>query len=46
MEESNSCSAKIAFFREQDLAGVCIWVLDGVKEPPETFTLIRKHLRE
>lgn len=45
-EDDESLAAKLAFFREQDVAGICIWVLDGVKEPPETFSLIRKHLLE
>jgi len=43
-EDDESLAAKLSFFREQDLAGVCIWVIDGVQEPPETFKLIRKHL--
>jgi spore germination protein YaaH len=45
-EDDESLAAKLDHFREQDLAGVCIWVLDGVKEPRETFTLVRKHLLE
>jgi spore germination protein YaaH len=45
-EDDESIAAKLAFFREQELAGVCVWVLDGAKEPPETFQLIRKHVLE
>ena len=45
-EDEESLAAKLAFYREQDLAGVCIWVLDGAKEPPETFQAIRKHFLE
>jgi spore germination protein YaaH len=45
-EDDESMAAKLAFFREQDLAGVCIWVLDGAKEPPETFQVLRKHFLE
>jgi GH18 family chitinase len=45
-EDDESLAAKLAYFREQDLAGVCIWVLDGVKEPRETFSLVRSHLLE
>jgi GH18 family chitinase len=42
-EDDESFAAKLAYFREQDLAGACIWVLDGAKEPSETFTLVQKH---
>ena len=45
-EDDESLAAKLAFFREQDVAGVCIWVLDGAKEPPETFQVLRKHFLE
>lgn len=43
-EDDESLAAKLAYYREQDLPGICIWVLDGVKEPRETFALVRKHL--
>jgi len=35
-----------ALFREQDLAGVCLWAADGVREPAETFKLVRRHILE
>lgn len=44
--QDSLAAEKLAWFREQDLPGICIWVLDGVEEPPETFALIRKHLLE
>lgn len=45
-EDDESLGAKLACFRELGVGGACIWVLDGVKEPPGTFTAIRKHLLE
>ena len=45
-EDEQSLAAKIKLFRDQDLAGVCVWVLDGVREPADTFTSIRKYFVE
>jgi len=45
-EDEESFAAKLKLFRRHDLAGVCIWVLDGVREPADVFTSIRKHILE
>jgi len=45
-EDDESLAAKLEHFREQGVAGVCVWVLDGAKEPPETFKALRKHFLE
>jgi spore germination protein YaaH len=45
-EDDESFAAKLAFFREQDVAGVCLWAVDGVREPAETFKLLRRHILE
>ncbi len=44
-EDEESFAAKLDLAGRFDLQGVCLWVLDGVKEPPETYRLLREHLR-
>lgn len=43
-EDDESLAAKLKLARDKDLQGVCFWVLDGVKEPPETFKLVHQNL--
>ena len=43
-EDDESLAAKMKLAADKDVAGVCLWVLDGAKEPPETFKLLRQHL--
>ncbi len=44
-EDDESLAAKLDLARKQGLQGICVWVLDGAKEPASTFELIRKHLQ-
>ncbi len=45
-EDDESFAAKLRLVRERDLKGICLWVIDGAREPRETFQLIRRHLSE
>lgn len=44
-EDEESLRAKITLAREAGIGGVCLWVLDGAAEPPETFALLREYRR-
>jgi hypothetical protein len=39
-----SLKAKLDLFASEDLGGVCVWVIDGSGEPPETFALLKDYL--
>ncbi|MGD0090983.1 MAG: glycosyl hydrolase family 18 protein [Planctomycetota bacterium] len=43
-EDDESLGAKMKLAAAKGVAGICIWVLDGAKEPPENFKLIHTHL--
>jgi hypothetical protein len=42
-EDDESLQAKLTFARGRGFGGVCIWALDGAREPAETFSLLRKY---
>lgn len=44
-EDDESYGAKLDLVERYDLGGICIWVVDGSKEPPSTFRLIRERLK-
>jgi len=43
-EDGESFSAKLKLIGEYNLKGICIWVLDGTKEPRENFRLIHRYI--
>ena len=43
-EDEESLAAKLKMARRLSIQGICLWVLDGANEPPQTFQLIREHL--
>jgi spore germination protein YaaH len=43
-EDEESVAAKFELAKATGLQGVCIWILDGAKEPPGTFELIHRYL--
>ena len=44
-EDEESLAAKLELARRWEIQGICLWVLDGASEPPETFQLIHEHLQ-
>ena len=38
-------AAKLELAREQQIGGVCLWVLDGANDPRSVFDLTRKYLK-
>ncbi|MFC5649687.1 glycosyl hydrolase family 18 protein [Paenibacillus solisilvae] len=40
-EDSASFRAKLDLALDQQLGGVCVWVIDGSNEPPETFAALK-----
>ena len=43
-DDAESLAMKFAWAREIGIAGVCVWVIDGANEPPETFRMIHREL--
>ena len=42
-EDDEALAAKLDLAREQDIGGVCLWVLDGADDPRPVFELTRKY---
>ncbi|MGO8689889.1 MAG: glycosyl hydrolase family 18 protein [Thermoguttaceae bacterium] len=44
-EDDEAFAAKLELAREQQIGGVCLWVLDGANDPRSVFDLTRKYLK-
>ncbi len=44
-EDEESLAAKFDLAKAAGVQGVCIWVIDGAREPPGTFQLLRRYLQ-
>jgi spore germination protein YaaH len=42
-EDDEAFAAKLELAREQQIGGVCLWVLDGANDPRSVFDLTRKY---
>jgi spore germination protein YaaH len=44
-EDDEAFAAKMDLVQQQDLGGVCLWVLDGPRDPRSIFERTKKYLQ-